>query len=840
MPDNSGTEDYAITLVEQAMLKPEGERETFLREACGANTTLFEDAVQYMQWEQRMHGFLQEPLQHSRPEKPPFQPGEILLHRFRVVRQIAQGGMGVVWEAIDQKLDRRVALKSGRSGHGKQLPPEVRNAREVSHPNVCKIYEIHTTPTSEGEIDFISMEFLEGETLCERLLRGPLGEREARTIALQLCAGVAEAHRNLLVHGDLKTNNVILTSDAAGAIRAVITDFGLARRIDAAPTVLGGTPAYMAPELWKGQPATRQSDIYALGVILWELRSGKAAGELDTNSLAAGRGRWNKVVARCLEPKPEARFQNATLVARALGPSRAMEWGVAVAVVTIVATVSGLVTYTRATAPTEHVRLSLAEVGAAPSAATRLKQLRGSPNTDYRFVGGNRDATHMIRVGVKSQGQTSSVHAVLADLHTGANLLDWTGEYPADQLQHVPQAIAGLVSETFHLPPLLEAAGMNASAKTLYWEGMGLLQRDETLNGALDKFEQAAKADAESAIPLGGLAEAQFLKYSQSFDKTWLDRSAESMRQAQLRNPDLAQVHQVAGLLDRVAGRPDDAIGELKRSLEIDPDNGDAYRRLGLAYENKEAKEDALAAFKKAIEKGPGNFRNYRELAEFYARRADYPMAIKQFRSALRLSQGNADLLFRLGVVYKDFGQFEEAEKALRASLAVKATPRYLDTLGVLLMYEKKNSEAVDAISRAIEIGGPQHIWWMNLGTAYRMLGNTAEANRAYTNALALAEKDLTNSPKDARVRSQVGFICARLNQRQRAQSESQQAVRLSPENADVLWMVALTDETLGHRDETLSVLAKAPGQLAAEFEPVARSGGLKPRCSLYPVVESS
>ncbi len=142
--------------------------------------------------------------------------------------------MGVVYEAVDEKLQRKIALKCAKTGFGKRLPPEVRNATEISHPNVCKIFEIHTAYTSQGEIDFITMEFLDGETLAERLSRGPLPEQEGRAIAVQLCAGLAEAHRNRVIHGDLKNNNVILTSGPHGGVRAVITDFGLARRPETA------------------------------------------------------------------------------------------------------------------------------------------------------------------------------------------------------------------------------------------------------------------------------------------------------------------------------------------------------------------------------------------------------------------------------------------------------------------------------------------------------------------------------------------------------------------------------------------------------------------------------
>ena len=196
--------------------------------------------------------------------------------------------MGIVWEAVDEKLERRVALKCAKAGFGKQLPPEVRNAREISHPNVCKIFEIHTASTPRGDVDFISMEFLEGETLADRLRHAPLSKLEARTIARQLCAGLAEAHRNNVIHGDLKSNNVILTTGPNGSLRAVITDFGLAHtpgasgRATSAP--LAGTPAYMAPELWKGEKASIASDIYALGVMLWELKTGRKPSELEVTS----------------------------------------------------------------------------------------------------------------------------------------------------------------------------------------------------------------------------------------------------------------------------------------------------------------------------------------------------------------------------------------------------------------------------------------------------------------------------------------------------------------------------------------------------------------------------
>src|SRR5436309_12001427 len=122
----------------------------------------------------------------------PFAPGDILIERFRVMRKIAQGGMGVVYEAYDEKLGRRIALKCARAGHGGHLSPEVRLATEVSHPNICKIYEIHTAQTPAGPLDFFTMEFLDGETLSRRIRDRSLHREEKETIARQICAGLAE------------------------------------------------------------------------------------------------------------------------------------------------------------------------------------------------------------------------------------------------------------------------------------------------------------------------------------------------------------------------------------------------------------------------------------------------------------------------------------------------------------------------------------------------------------------------------------------------------------------------------------------------------------------------
>ena len=193
--------------------------------------------------------------------------------------------MGFVYEATDLKLDRRVALKCARPGLHYRLRPEARTAREVSHFNVCKVHELHTLATPEGELDCLSMEFIEGQTLWQRIqATGPLSGQEAKLVARQVCAGLEQAHRQGVIHGDLKPGNVILSKTPDGTMRAVLTDFGLARLADepSVDDVSGGTRDFMAPEIFLGEPATVASDVYSLGVLFHVMLDRQSAAAQGT------------------------------------------------------------------------------------------------------------------------------------------------------------------------------------------------------------------------------------------------------------------------------------------------------------------------------------------------------------------------------------------------------------------------------------------------------------------------------------------------------------------------------------------------------------------------------
>ncbi len=260
----------------------------------------------------------------------------MLTERYRIVGLVGRGGMGEVYKAEDLKLDQTVALKflpEAIALDGAALArfhKEVRITRQVSHPNVCRVYDI-------GEVDgrhFLSMEFIDGEDLSSLLRRiGRLPGDKAIEVARQICAGLAAAHDNGVVHRDLKPANIMI--DGRG--KALITDFGVAVVAQElrGDEVIAGTPGYMAPEQLTGKEVTQRSDIYSLGLVLYELFTGKRVFEANnlTEMLKLHEQTTpttpsshvkdidplvEKVILRCLEKDPSKRPSSAIQVAAAL------------------------------------------------------------------------------------------------------------------------------------------------------------------------------------------------------------------------------------------------------------------------------------------------------------------------------------------------------------------------------------------------------------------------------------------------------------------------------------------------------------------------------------------
>ncbi len=333
-----------------------------------------------------------------------FSPGDRLGHRFELLRLIGRGGMGEVYAALDVDLEEQVAIKVLHSdlltdaGATQRFRRELQLARKVTHPNVCRLFDLGRHSTPQGDVFFLTMELIEGETLAERLRRvGRFTVDEARPIVEQLLHGLAAAHQAGIIHRDLKPSNVMLTGP-----RAVIMDFGLARRdtslTDGSLTSSGkvlGTLDYMAPEQLRGEPVTERTDLYALGLILYEMLTGtrpfaradSVAGALArlTESPAKLPARapknWARTAAALLEPDPQHRPASAPQVLEHLrgpGPRRRLtrrQLATAAAI-----SFGGLSLYWGGSRLIEHNRIRLPE-----GAAVFLNELQN--NTDKPEMG---------------------------------------------------------------------------------------------------------------------------------------------------------------------------------------------------------------------------------------------------------------------------------------------------------------------------------------------------------------------------------------------------------------------------------------------------------------------
>jgi len=269
--------------------------------------------------------------------------GQQLLH-YRLIEKIGEGGMGVVWKAADTALDRQVAIKvlpemlAADAQRLARLEREAKLAASLNHPNIATVHGLHEV----GEIRFVAMELVEGEDLSERLSRGPLPQGEVFEVARQIADGLEAAHANGVIHRDLKPANVKVTADG----RVKVLDFGLARAFETtsasgevrptlSPTLTSdrtavgailGTAAYMSPEQARGQVVDSRADVWAFGVVLYEMLSGRSPFKGDTvsDTLASVLkldpdydalppnvpNRIRRLVTRCLQKDPRKRLHH--------------------------------------------------------------------------------------------------------------------------------------------------------------------------------------------------------------------------------------------------------------------------------------------------------------------------------------------------------------------------------------------------------------------------------------------------------------------------------------------------------------------------------------------------
>jgi predicted Ser/Thr protein kinase len=325
-----------------ALEQPAGARLAWIAGQCADDATVLREAAALLATHETVGGFLEQPARVDPADLESLLPGTVI-GAYKVVEEIGRGGMGVVYLAEDTRLGRLVALKSLPSALAMQpelrqrLRREARAAATISHPSVAVVYALEEM----GDHLFIASEYVRGETLRDEIARGPVAPDRARSIASDIAAALAAAHDAGVIHRDLKPENVLIKPD--GGVKVV--DFGIAQiegpeatRLTRTGSMLG-TPAYMAPEQLLGESVDGRADIFAWGIVLSEMLTGRhplQRGSHDARLRREVEGRGGKasvhltgpfatIIARCLHADPAARYASARDLVSELGSGMGTE-----------------------------------------------------------------------------------------------------------------------------------------------------------------------------------------------------------------------------------------------------------------------------------------------------------------------------------------------------------------------------------------------------------------------------------------------------------------------------------------------------------------------------------
>ena len=677
---------------------------------------------------------------------------------YRVIEKIGEGGMGVVYRAHDELLDRDIALKVLPASNFQdpaaraKLLREARIASQLNHPHICTIHEVGE---AEGQV-YIAMEFVEGQPLSARLAAGPLPKEQVLRYGIQLAEALGQAHGRGVLHRDFKSPNVIITKEG----RAKVLDFGLAKRLTGeelgeatrslasltSPGILTGTLAYMAPEQLAGQPADARSDIWSLGVVLYEMAAGKppfqgqTGFELSSEILnkkprplpAQVPAELRAVIERCLEKEPERRFQRAAEVQSALEAIQkgtvspwvawrywlARHFGlvlagafVVLAVVLFGFNVAGLRTWLLGGGQT----LKFTSLAVLP-----LENLSGDKEQDY-FADG------MTEELITNLAKVSALKVV-----SRTSVMQYKGtKKPLPQIAkelNVEAVVEGSVqregSRVRVTAQLIQAStDKHLWAENYERELTSILGLQSEIAGTIaDKVHAALtpteRAQFAAARPVNPEAYEAYLK-----GKYYLNKMTEDGYEK--------------------------GLAYLNQAVEKDPTNPQSYAALALAYSiigherHPDAFERAKAAARKAEELGgnpPAEMYLASGMTKLYSD-WDYAGAEKDLRRAMELNSS-------LGEAHRDYswylfllGRWEEALAKIKKAQEVEPlTPLFYADRGWQYFWMGQNEKAIEEARKSLELDPNFNMGLCVLGYAYA-------AKKMYSEAIAAHQKLATVDP---------------------------------------------------------------------------------------------
>ena len=641
-------------------------------------------------------------------------PGTVISH-YKIIEKLGQGGMGVVYKAEDTRLKRHIALKF--------LPPhltrdtearerfliEAQAASALDHPNICTIHEIDET--QQGET-FISMACYEGQTLRDRIEQGPMEPDEVLDIACQLASGLAKAHGKGIVHRDIKPANIIITPEGT----AKIMDFGLAKLsgqvgVTRTGTILG-TVAYMSPEQVRGEEVDGSTDIWSLGVLMYEMLTGtrpfkgahehavtysilKEDPEPLSSLIRGGTGRLAEIIGKALKKDRGHRYQDAGLLKRELEALRqpgkgATQHEKSIVVLPFEDMSPGRDNEYFSDGLTEEIITDLSQVRElrviSRTSAMQLKNTKKS----VRAIGRELDVRYVLEGSVRKAGQSLRITAQLIDTTDDRHI--WAEKYSGtlDDVFEIQEKVSRSIVDAIKVtlsPEENERMGErlieNAQAYEYY-----LKARHEVYNftaGALERaltyLETALEIAGPNALLYAEMGHVyyEFWNSGARLDEAYLVKAREYADKVFELEQDSPYGHVILALLEITGGSIKQSIWHFKKALDAVPTNPDALGWLSVfyAFYGQRAEVELLVRrlsetdpFHPFVSCTPGILRLY--VGEFEAAVAIFKQAYQKHTEVLWIP-----VWYTIGLAY--VGRYEEASKVIdrlvegnEANLAVR------------------------------------------------------------------------------------------------------------------------------------------------------------------------
>jgi tetratricopeptide (TPR) repeat protein len=839
IPDPAERDERVMSLAAEALQTPPRARDSFLQARCQGDPELYREVSEIVAWEGRMGDFLSRPL-------------------IDFIDIDGDGGMGVVYEAFDNTRKQRIAIKCPKPGYDDLLPRELKGALDVRHSNVCLVNDIHTTKTDLGELRFLTMEFLDGETLAHRLDGGKLEEADAWLIARQLCSGLAEAHRSDILHRDLKPGNVILCRKKDGSTRAVITDFGLATETGNVSDLEGGTPKYMAPELWRGGKASQASDVFSLGVILYELVMGcKPFPALSKENVAFPAPiapsklvknlprRWDAAILSCLREDPGKRSSAedvlAALERKPLYRRPVVLVALAACLALIALTTPNIIDalkpapFSLVVLPAEaSAELAQRGQGILTDVAKRVQQIQagkatvsvippakasGKGVTTPEQAAKTFGATHALQIKLLPKGDDVAVEGAIIDLHTMAHVRDYSGRFAASDLSDLPTGLTGAVAAALHLHRAAKPESVIADAVAPYNKGREYLEREpHDFADAFLEFQKAAQSDPHSPLPLAGLAEAKTREYQLRRKKEVMQEAQFWLAKAESLDADSPRVRIASGLLYLILHDYPKALADYQRVEEIDPNNAEALLGSGFAYEKQGTLDKAKIDYHRAISAAQKSYKPYEYLGGLYYHAGNYGEAVKWYQQAVEQAPDRVSLYGDVAGVYIAQGRLKEADEEFNRAPKGAATALWLNNYGANLAFKRNDTEAIHYYVLAKGQDSKNPVIWLNLGDSQRRVGALDDARKSYRIGSDLAQDQLNTNSTSPELRAYFAYLQARQGAKDRARSEIAQAMAAPAKDDQVVLCAVQTYEVLGDRAKAISAAGEATPQTLNEI----------------------